>query len=249
VKDGHCVTGHADHRTLRFPPQLPVGASDNPCTDAWPVLTCLALFFTSGMAVAQLAWALGVPVWMPLSTTPDWRWLYGREDNPWYPTMRIFRQQTFLDWAPVFDRITIELRKLVPNTVPTRSVVIEAAPGELIDKITILEIKSERISDADKLRNVRAELATFVAARDRTILTYDAIETLTAELRSVNQALWEIEDAIRCCEREGDLGPQFVELARSVYRNNHRAAIKRQINERLGSHIVEEKSYAAAGIQ
>jgi len=183
---------------------------------------------------------------MPLSTTPDWRWLFGREDNPWYPSMRIFRQQTFMDWAPVFDRIAIELRKLIPNTVPTRSVVIEAAPGEVLDKISILEIKAERISDADKLRNVRAELTTLQAARDRTILMSGPLEELTAELRSVNHALWDIEDAVRACERDGDFGAKFVELARLVYKNNdRRAAIKRQINERLGSRIVEEKLYAA----
>ena len=110
--------------------------------------------------MAHLAGALGVPVWMALSATPDWRWLAGREDNPWYPTMRIFRQQKFMDWAPVFDRIAVELRKRVPTTVPTPSVAIETAPGELIDKITILEIKSERISDGNKIRNVQAELET-----------------------------------------------------------------------------------------
>jgi Family of unknown function (DUF6165) len=180
----------------------------------------------------------------PLSTTPDWRWLFGREDNPWYPTMRIFRQQKFLEWAPVFDRIAVELRKLIPSSVPTRSVVIEAPPGELIDKITILEIKAERIGDEEKLRNVKAELAALRAARDRTILMCEPLELLTSELRAINQALWDIEDEIRCCERGGDFGPKFVELARSVYKNNdRRAALKRQINERLGSRIVEEKSY------
>jgi len=98
-------------------------------------------------------------------TTADWRSLFGREDNPWYPTIRIFQEQAFLDWAPVFDRIATELRKLIPSTVPTRSVVIEAVPGELLHKITIFD------------KN-----------------------------------------------------------------NDHRAATKRQINERLGSHIVEVKS-------
>lgn len=72
----------------------------------------------------------------------------------------------------------------------------------------------------------------------------EALAALTAELRSVNEALWIIEDEIRGCERAGDFGPKFVELARSVYKNNdHRAALKRRINERLGSVIVEEKSY------
>jgi len=215
-----------------------------PFRDTAAVLTCLDLFVTSDTAVAHLAGALGVPVWMPLSTTPDWRWLSRREDNPWYPTMRIFRQETFLDWAPVFDRIATELRRKVPDTIPTPSVVIETAPGELIDKITILEIKAERITDPDKLRNVRTELGTLRAARDRTIVPSEAMASLTAELRSVNEALWSIEDAIRECEHAGDFGSRFIELARSVYKtNDHRAALKRRINERLGSQIVEEKSY------
>jgi tetratricopeptide (TPR) repeat protein len=217
-----------------------------PFRDTAAVLKCLDLFVTSDTAVAHLAGALGVPVWMPLSTTPDWRWLSAREDNPWYPTMRIFRQETFLDWTPVFDRIATELRRKVPDNTPTPSVVIEAAPGELIDKITILEIKTERIQDPEKLRNVRTELATLRSARDRTILPSEPLAALTAELKSVNEALWTIEDEVRTCEREGDFGPKFVELARSVYKNNdHRAALKRQINERLGSRILEEKSYAA----
>ncbi len=72
----------------------------------------------------------------------------------------------------------------------------------------------------------------------------EPLEALAAELRSVNQVLWDIEDEIRCCERDGEFGPKFVELARSVYKNNdHRAGLKRQINERLGSRIVEEKAF------
>jgi hypothetical protein len=119
-------------------------------------------------------------------------------------------------------------------------------PGELIDKITILEIKAERIGDPEKVRNVRTELETLRAARDRTILPSDELRLLTAELRTVNEALWDIEDEIRGCERAGDFGPRFVELARSVYqKNDQRAAIKRNINVLLGSEIIEEKSYTA----
>ena len=181
---------------------------------------------------------------------PDWRELSVREDNAWYPTMRIFRQQKFMDWVPVFDRIAVELRKTVPSTVPTPSVAVETAPGELIDKITILEIKAERIGDPEKVRNVRTELDTLRRARDRTILPSDALASLTAELRSVNEALWDIEDEIRGCERAGDFGPKFVELARSVYFNNdNRAAIKRKINVLLGSKLIEEKSYDVGSIQ
>jgi hypothetical protein len=123
---------------------------------------------------------------------------------------------------------------------------VEIAPGELIDKITILEIKSERIADAGKLKNVRVELQVLEAARDAAMAASAELADLTAQLKQVNEALWEIEDAIRDCERGQDFGPKFIELARSVYHSNdRRAALKRQINELLGSKLIEEKSYAA----
>jgi hypothetical protein len=120
------------------------------------------------------------------------------------------------------------------------------APGELLDKITILEIKAERIKDPDKLRNVRAELSLLSESRERSIIDPGGLAELTAELKAVNEALWQIEDEIRACEFTGDFGPRFIELARSVYQqNDRRAAVKRRINERLGSRIIEEKSYTA----
>ena len=121
---------------------------------------------------------------------------------------------------------------------------IEIAPGELIDKITILEIKTEQIDDPGKLSNVRIELETMEAARDSTIVSSPELDRLTADLKAVNQELWVIEDDIRDCERAGDFGAKFVELARSVYRtNDRRAGLKREINVLLGSRLVEEKSY------
>ena len=127
-----------------------------------------------------------------------------------------------------------------------KPILVEIAPGELIDKITILEIKSERIADAGKLKNVRVELDVLAAARDAAMAASAELAKLTAQLKQVNEALWEIEDAIRDCERGQDFGPKFIELARSVYHSNdRRAALKRQINELLGSKLIEEKSYAA----
>ena len=124
------------------------------------------------------------------------------------------------------------------------TVKIDIAPGELIDKITILEIKSERIDDPEKLANVRIELDVLAAARDAAIAPSDAMTRLTADLKSVNEALWVIEDDIRDCERDGDFGPKFIDLARAVYKtNDKRAALKREINVLLGSRLVEEKSY------
>jgi hypothetical protein len=118
------------------------------------------------------------------------------------------------------------------------------APGELIDKITILEIKSERISDPAKLENVRRELALLNQVWESSPEHATDVSDARSRLKAVNEALWEIEDDIRERESRGDFGPRFIELARSVYlTNDRRAAIKREINERLGSQIMEEKSY------
>ena len=128
----------------------------------------------------------------------------------------------------------------------SETITVEIAPGELIDKITILEIKQERMDDVDKLANVRTEWETLTASRDAAIEKSPELDNLTAGLKAINEKLWVVEDDIRDCERNGDFGPEFVELARAVYfSNDKRAALKRQINVLLGSRLVEEKSYAA----
>ncbi|MGR4865020.1 DUF6165 family protein [Caulobacter sp. LARHSG274] len=116
--------------------------------------------------------------------------------------------------------------------------------GELIDKITILRVKAERIGDPAKEANVRAELALLEATAARELPASDELDRLTAELTAINAALWDIEDGKRDCERRQDFGPAFVQLARRVYiDNDSRAAVKRAINVLVGSEIVEEKSY------
>ncbi|WP_417477594.1 DUF6165 family protein [Maricaulis sp.] len=120
------------------------------------------------------------------------------------------------------------------------------APGELIDKITILRIKSERIGDEAKLKNIRTELAILNETLAKDVPASEALSRLDAALQAVNEALWVIEDDIRDCERAGDFGAEFIRLARAVYvTNDKRAALKKDINVLLGSNIVEEKSYAA----
>jgi hypothetical protein len=117
--------------------------------------------------------------------------------------------------------------------------------GELVDKITILEIKRKHIGDAAKRRNVVKELALLTKVLAALKIKPSLIKHERAGLAAANGALWEIEDQIRDCERAKDFGPRFVELARSVYyTNDKRAALKRAINERVGSALVEEKSYA-----
>lgn len=123
---------------------------------------------------------------------------------------------------------------------------VEISVGELMDKITILETKKQRILDTNKQRNVCSELAVLCAARECSVPMIPELERRVAELRTTNENVWRIEDEIRDCERRQDFGVHFVELARAVYRNNdRRAAIKRSINELVGSRLVEEKSYPA----
>jgi hypothetical protein len=129
---------------------------------------------------------------------------------------------------------------------------VPVSPGELLDKITILRIKSQRMKDPQKLANVRLELDALQSTW-KTVHNADAEAAATADidadieaLMTVNGRLWVIEDDIRDKERAQDFDAEFIRLARAVYvENDERAAIKRRINIKLGSSIVEEKSYAS----
>lgn len=124
------------------------------------------------------------------------------------------------------------------------SVKVEISFGELFDKISILEIKADRVVAPDQRRNVERELSQLRAVGRRIPDPDGAVAPALEELRAVNARLWAIEDELRGCERRKSFGAEFVELARSVYRlNDRRAALKRQINLALGSALVEEKLY------
>ena len=119
--------------------------------------------------------------------------------------------------------------------------------GELIDKITILRIKRARIRNNEAQANVARELSLLDRVAGGLVEEED-LAPLVHQLQEVNEDLWDIEDAIRGREAARDFGHRFVQLARSVYqKNDRRAAIKREINRRLGSALVEEKSYADKG--
>jgi hypothetical protein len=122
---------------------------------------------------------------------------------------------------------------------------IPASVGELYDKLTILEIKAERIADAGRLRYVTRELALLRAIEKQFASTDARHIQLITELKRANEALWEIEDAIRDCERRGDFGAEFIALARSVYKtNDKRSALKNEISRLHNSEIQEQKSYS-----
>lgn len=124
------------------------------------------------------------------------------------------------------------------------SIKIDVSFGELLDKITILEIKSERINDTDKLSNVEKELSVLLHAWAGSGLDEALVTEERKTLKEINGALWDIEDEIREQEATKSFGPKFISLARSVYKtNDQRAQVKRDINHKLGSALVEEKSY------
>jgi tetratricopeptide (TPR) repeat protein len=220
--------------------------------DTAAVMMNLDLIVSIDTGLAHLAGALGRPVWIVLKQYPDWRWMLDRNDSPWYPTARLFRQKQKDEWAPVMEEVAAELAALIgqksrgseppQHVAPTVPLMAPISVGELIDKIVILEIKAARMTDPEKLVQVAKELNLLnqidFAAADRR----REINALKDELKHVNEALWDIEDRIRECERAQEFGPVFVQLARDVYRtNDRRAALKRRINEVSGSAIVEMK--------
>lgn len=219
--------------------------------DTAAVMSLLDLVITSDTATAHLAGALGVPVWVVLGKQAHWLWLLDRDDSPWYPSMKLFRQRWHGDWPEVFERVREALareverkgRRSQPATGQT--VEVEISLGELIDKITILRIKAEKITDAGRRADVARELDLLETARGRVVPASERVAGLTAELEAINRQLWDVEDELRRCEVRGQFKTRFVKLARSVYQlNDQRAALKRTINVELGSKLIEHKEYA-----
>jgi len=121
---------------------------------------------------------------------------------------------------------------------------VPVSPGEVLDKITILEIKSERMKDPKKLANVRIELKLLQDSWAAAVTDDEVIRDLHIQLKEINETLWEIEDNIRDKERQKAFDQEFTNLARAVYiTNDHRSRIKKELNLHLGSQIIEEKSY------
>lgn len=124
------------------------------------------------------------------------------------------------------------------------SILVPVSVGEFLDKLTILEIKSERIGDPEKLANIRREQETLSAAWAASPYAGADLEPEYSQLKSVNERLWEIEDEIRDHERRQCFDERFIELARAVYvTNDRRAELKKALNLKLGSDLIEEKSY------
>lgn len=235
--------------------------------EAWDFLETAAiiancdLVITSDTSVAHLAGGMGKTTWLLLHKVPDWRWGLEGDTTFWYPSMRLFRQRERGNWDEVLERVAEALQQHFPgvssadsgSSQPKQAEAASTSPkplaeiqapislGELIDKITILEIKTQHLQ-GNALENVQKELAALQGTLDALDLQVDP--TLIQRLKEVNAALWQIEDAIRDQERQKSFGETFIRLARSVYQqNDRRAAIKKEINTTYGSALVEEKAY------
>ena len=202
------------------------------------------LVITNDTAIAHLAGGLGHPTWLLLKKMAEWRWGPAGETTFWYPSMRIFRQKERNNWQEVTERVAIALQEMFPGSQHQKATAISVpiAFAELLDKITILEIKSEKFHGQKKV-NVDRELNLL-----QQVLHQSGVELVLEhhqQLKAVNESLWRIEEDIRDHELRQDFGEGFIKLARSVYlQNDKRAAIKRLINDHYGSELKEEKSYS-----
>jgi len=130
-------------------------------------------------------------------------------------------------------------------TNKSKKILSEISAGELLDKISILEIRIEKVKDKSDLEEINKEYKILKESQKLAINFTDEIQKLFQEIKQINQKLWNIEDKIRSCEKEKDFGQKFIDLARSVYFNNDkRAKIKSEINKLLGSNIKEIKQYS-----
>jgi len=127
----------------------------------------------------------------------------------------------------------------------SKKILSEISSGELLDKISILEIKLEKVKNQEGQKEIRKEYSILKEVQNSNIKITDEIKKLFDELKNVNSALWDIEDKIRVCEKNRDYGEVFIKLARGVYlSNDKRSKIKSKINTILGSNIKEVKEYA-----
>jgi hypothetical protein len=156
-------------------------------------------------------------------------------DSLFYPSARLYRQRTPGDWTELLQRVAGDVKaRLGPQLAAAP--LIPVSIGELLDKLSILQIKSTRIAEADKRQNVERERAALSTVAADLKLEAASFGELSARLQAVNERLWDIEIEIRGCERQADFGPRFIDLARAVYTSNdERARLGRdQPPERLG---------------
>jgi Flp pilus assembly protein TadD len=203
--------------------------------DTAAVLAHLDLVITCDTALAHLAGGLGVPTWVVLPTVPDWRWFLGRDDSPWYPSVRLFRQTREKSWDEPFQRVAKALRRAVAAASGGRSIAIEITPGELLDRIARLEAASAQGEPSPELADLRA-------TRDRALRSCAGIAEWSEQLRTAHSMLRMIRADLERCEPHGETSPQFVQLVRLFLQTTDRLAqLRSEFNERLaGGGLMED---------
>jgi tetratricopeptide (TPR) repeat protein len=215
--------------------------SDKTFLEVAAILGTVDLLISTDTAIAHLAGAMGIRTWLPLAKIPDWRWGLEGISTPWYPNHTLFRQSVSNVWADVFEDMEIVLRELLMTH--TKMPVIPVSWGEVIDKITILELKARKIQEPSAQANIRRELDILVGLSDSQKVTPIIIAEYY-QLLQINGVLWEAEETLRRKEKELAFDNEYLLSARRVYMyNDERAKLKKKINETLGSELVEEKSY------
>lgn len=183
-----------------------------PFMDTAAILMNLDLVITSDTSLPHLAGGLGVRTWMALPWAADWRWLLKREDSPWYPTMRLFRQREQGNWDEVFERMARGARELLGGQ-RSGEIAVPTSQGALLDQIATLEVKLKHAAgDADW--RLPRELARLVKIFDREASERPDLPDLRSELRAIHEAIWEAETELGDCERHDDYGPRFVRWCR-----------------------------------
>jgi tetratricopeptide (TPR) repeat protein len=234
-------------------------SGDHGFIDAAAVIEVVDLIVSCDTSLVHLAGALGRPVWIALNEPPEWRWQRERNDSIWYPTATLFRQDARGDWDGVFLRIAESLKELTERRSiaaadeiadpPRAAPHVKVSWGEFLDKISILEIKAQRITSPAAVANVRLELEHLSKVLSDLAPLPTGVEEKRASLRATNEKLWDLEDAVRACESNQKFDARFVELARQIYAgNDERAKIKQEINTLMKSAFVEEKEHAARSL-
>jgi hypothetical protein len=167
-----------------------------------------------------------------LPFVPDWRWMLHREDSPWYPTIRLFRQDESRTWEPVIGRIARELAQKLGATLSVDNVPVQITPGELLDRIAALDARAGRTKKADEQEKIRAELSALAPAREALVTPPKELSALADELKEANSAEQRLQQGLRSCERAKDFGEKFVKLARAALRAaDKRAGLRRRVDE------------------
>ena len=213
--------------------------------DTAAIVSQLDLVITIDTAMAHLAGALGQTVWVLLHAVPDWRWLEERCDSPWYPTLRLFRQTEAGNWQTVIAEVGTALTQTFNPASTPKMPQIPVSVGELLDKISILQIKYRQVQQPRQRQWIKRELQELNRSLSQLQLPKATVQEHLGALQKINQVLWSLENQIRSLIKAQEEGPPFIQVAQTICRyNDRRSLLKRKINEVYNSKLKEIKVYA-----